>query len=688
MVETIQANLVTIQSVVKENLVTTLSVVIIVAVFCYFLYQVLKFPRITRRIKSVVDAEDAMVALDNNPKLSTIRKSYVASIVIPCEKGNKTNMPSAEFFSFEKVCSAANLNIRMIDTASGTLIGLGLLGTFLGLTIGVYGFDSSDASKIQNSIEVLLSGMATAFLTSLVGMVLSIFFIFIDKSSRNKLSKQLFLLTEKLDEQFYIDDITLATNKQEVLMNSFYIKVQELIVNQSKAIVASAADNAGNIVDKLVYINSNNQSVPLGNAIREILTESIEQTKALKAFSTDLAIELNNGFDESLSRQMQQKILPLMENVDATTKAIIEHIDIVSDKVAAPATDMIQGVVGELKNSMSSVVDEFKSSISSSTLDELNKLSWQFETVTQAMADFPQNMDRISIQLQTTINEVKAAVADISATSANANSTAMQQMQEQITFATGAISQAISEVNNVMGKVTSNSQEQSNQMISNLTEASEKMGAFLNSTISSLSTSVQESVASITSDINNKQTDLIALQEETTNETRKLLETFNEGIIRLEKLNENISGTMSLFQQAQGQIAGSTAHLQSITGDMKFATQLFNKSQTEYSSKMEEIQRNNQKGIEAVTELLNSTGEMSSEYAEKFETIKQGLGGIFAQLQDGLTQYSRTVQATTQKYLDQYSSSLTQTTDALSSTIQQQTEVVEMLAESLNSRKH
>jgi ElaB/YqjD/DUF883 family membrane-anchored ribosome-binding protein len=349
---------------------------------------------------------------------------------------------------------------------------------------------------------------------------------------------------------------------------------------------------------------------------------------------------------------------------------------------------MIQGVVGELKNSMSSVVDEFKSSISSSTLDELNKLSWQFETVTQAMADFPQNMDRISIQLQTTINEVKAAVADISATSANANSTAMQQMQEQITFATGAISQAISEVNNVMGKVTSNSQEQSNQMISNLAEASEKMGAFLNSTISSLSTSVQESVASITSDINNKQTDLIALQEETTNETRKLLETFNEGIIRLEKLNENISGTMSLFQQAQGQIAGSTAHLQSITGDMKFATQLFNKSQTEYSSKMEEIQRNNQKGIEAVTELLNSTGEMSSEYAEKFETIKQGLSGIFAQLQDGLTQYSRTVQATTQKYLDQYSSSLTQTTDALSSTIQQQTEVVEMLAESLNSRKH
>lgn len=673
-------------NIIRENM-TTLSLVFIFLVFLYFLWEVLKLPRITKKIRLVADAEDTLTACENT-KLSKIMDNYVSSIVIPDEKGKKTNIPSSEYFSVENVCASAKLNIRMIDTASGTLVGLGLLGTFLGLTLGIQGFDSSDTTKIQESIEMLLGGMATAFATSLLGMSLSILFIFIDKSSRNKLVKQLYRLTEKLDSQYYIDDATLSNKNQELLLASLYNKIQTLIVNQSSAIISSSAESANSINEKLVYSNSDNQVVSIGNAIREILTESTEQTKALKSFSTDLAIELNNGFDESLSRQMQQKILPLMENVDATTRAIIEHIDAVSEKVAAPATDMIQGVVSELKSSMSSVVDEFKSSISSSATSELETLAHQLGAASQSMAEFPQNMDRISIQLQTTINEVKSAVADISTTSANANSNAMQQMQEQISFATGAISQAISEVHNVMDGISTTSQEQSNQMISKLADASERMGAFLNSTISSLSTSVQESVASITTDINNKQADLIALQEDTTTETRKLLETFNDGIIRLEKLNENITGTMSLFQQAQGQIAGSTAHLQTITGDMKFATQLFNKSQTEYSIKMEEIQRNNQKGIDAVKELLENSGEMSSEYAAKFETIKQGLGSIFAQLQEGLTQYSRTVQATTQKYLDQYSSSLTQTTDALSSAIQQQNEVVEMLAESLNSRKH
>lgn len=673
-------------NIIQENM-TTMSLVFIFLVFLYFLWEVLKLPRITKQIRLVADADDTLNAFENT-KLSKIKDSYVSSLVIPDEKGKKTNIPSSEFFSSENVCASAKLNIRMIDTASGTLVGLGLLGTFLGLTLGIQGFDSSDTTKIQESIEMLLAGMATAFATSLLGMSLSILFIFIDKSSRNRLTKQLYRLTEKLDSQYYIDDATLSNKNQELLLASLYNKIQTLIVNQSSAIISSSAENANSINEKLIYSNSDNQIVSIGNAIREILTESTEQTKALKSFSTDLAIELNNGFDESLSRQMQQKILPLMENVDATTKTIIQHIDMVSEKVAAPANEMIQGVVNELKDSMSSVVDEFKSSISKPAVNELEALALQLGTATQSLAEFPQNMDRISIQLQTTINEVKSAVADISTTSANANSNAMQQMQKQISFATGAISQAISEVHNVMDGISTTSQEQSNQMISKLADASERMGAFLNSTISSLSTSVQESVASITTDINNKQADLIALQEDTTTETRKLLETFNDGIIRLEKLNENITGTMSLFQQAQGQIAGSTAHLQTITGDMKFATQLFNKSQTEYSTKMEEIQRNNQKGIDAVKELLENSGEMSSEYAAKFETIKQGLGSIFAQLQEGLTQYSRTVQATTQKYLDQYSSSLTQTTDALSSAIQQQNEVVEMLAESLNSRKH
>lgn len=732
--------------------IPNVSVVIIFIVFGMFVWQAYKVRLLYKLIEKAINSDDTLNALKDT-KIASIAESYAQTICIDITERKQTNTPALELFSEFSTCSAHKINLRLLDTAAGTLVGLGLLGTFLGLTLGIKDFDSSSTQNIQKSIQLLLSGMGTAFITSLVGMLLSMIYSFGDKYWRNRLSKHLHVLTKKLDSLYYIDDRTLDDLNEQALAKSIASTMKEVVEHEMKSVV-----NALN--EKLTYNSESGEVTTVANAIREILKENQEQSKALKSFSTDLAMELNNGFDEVLSRQMQQKILPLMENVDATTKAIVEHIDQMASQVSSPATDMIQTVVDELKNSMSEMMKEFSSGLSGSATNELETLAHQLGTAAQSMADFPNNMAHISSTLQVTIEEVKNAVSEISNTSANANSTAMQQMQEQITFATGAISNAIFEIKDVMSGltqssqeqneqminklaeaaekmgtyltettttlssqvkdsirdivddindkqthmlslqeetitqikgtitgVTQNAQEQSNQMVGKLAEAAEKMGVFLTGTVTSLSSSVQQSIKNISDDVSNKQADLIALQEDTTAQTKKLLETFNAGLDRLERMNEYITSTMNMFQQAQGQITGSTAHLQIITGDMKLATQLFNKSQTDYAVKMEEMQRNSQHGIDVVTELLKNSGEMSEDYVEKFETIRQGLGSIFQQLQSGLSEYSRTVQATTQKYLDQYSTSLTNTTDALSSTIQQQNEVVEMLVESLNSKK-
>ncbi len=659
--------------------IPNVSVVIILIVFGMFVWQAYKVRLLYKLLEKATNSDDTLNALKET-KIASIAESYAETICIDITERKQTNTPALEIFSEFSTCSAHKINLRLLDTAAGTLVGLGLLGTFLGLTLGIKDFDSSSTQNIQKSIQLLLSGMGTAFITSLVGMLLSMIYSLCDKYWRNRLSKHLHVLTKKLDSLYYIDDRTLDDLNEQALAKSIASTMKEVVEHEMRSVV-----NALN--EKLTYNNESGEATTIANAIREILKENQEQSKALKSFSTDLAIELNNGFDEVLSRQMQQKILPLMENVDATTKAIVEHIDQMASQVSSPATDMIQTVVDELKNSMSEMMKEFSSGLSGSATNELETLAHQLGTAAQSMADFPNNMVHISSTLQVMIEEVKNTVSEISHTSANANSTAMQQMQEQITFATSAISAAIAEVKDVMSGISQSSQEQSNQMVSKLADAAEKMGTFLSGTISTLSSSVQQSVKSITDDVNNKQADLIALQEDTTSQTKKLLETFNTGLDRLEKMNEYITGTMNMFQQAQGQITGSTAHLQTITGDMKLATQLFNKSQTDYAVKMEEMQRNSQRGIDAVTELLKNSGDLSEDYVEKFETIRQGLGSIFQQLQSGLSEYSRTVQATTQKYLDQYSTSLTNTTDALSSTIQQQNEVVEMLVESLNAKK-
>lgn len=729
---------------------------LIVAVFVLFFFQLVKLIFLYMSIAKANKSENILESTGKTP-LKWILAKYENSINIQVGNVKKTNVPASEFFSEFSACKAHNVNLRMLDAASGTLVGLGLLGTFLGLTLGIEGFDSSNTENIQNSINNLLSGMGTAFYTSLFGMTLSIIFTFIDKVFRNKLSKQLFMLNERLDEMYYIDDNNVNALNQERIANLLFNNLKHEMEKQTSSMIVKTEEAAHRIQEKIVYTNNEGQVTTIGNAIREILSENTEQTKALKSFSTDLAIELNNGFDESLSRQMQQKILPLMENVDTTTKAIVEHIDKMAEQVSSPATDLIQNVVSELKGCMSNIME----TMSGTATAGLESLSTQLSTAAQAIMEFPQNLSTVSATLEATIEEVKNAVNDISSTSASANNTTMKQMQDQITYATTAISNAISEVHevmnglsntsqeqsrimvdklaeaaekmsqyldntmtslsssvaesvkgisedisrkqenllvlqsemmtkmeNIMNGITQSSQEQNGRMVNNLSEASERMGMFLNETVSTISAKMKQSMQDMATDVSSKQMELLTLQETTTAQTRVLLETFNKGLERLEKLNTHIAGTMNEFQVAQGQIVGSTAHLQTVSNDMKQATTQFGKSQTEYSSMIEEMQRSNQGSIENLYKLLNDTGEMTEGYVEKFDIIKEGIGGIFQQLQNGLSEYSRTVQASTQKYLDQYTASLTNTTDSLSSAIRELDDAVEMLVDTFNSRKH
>ena len=60
---------------------------------------------------------------------------------------------------------------KFLEHAPAVLVSLGILGTFIGIVIGLLHFDAHD---IKNSIEGLLDGLKTAFITSLVGMSLSI----------------------------------------------------------------------------------------------------------------------------------------------------------------------------------------------------------------------------------------------------------------------------------------------------------------------------------------------------------------------------------------------------------------------------------------------------------------------------------------------------------------------------------
>lgn len=80
---------------------------------------------------------------------------------------------------------------NVIAQIPGTLTGIGVLGTFIGLLMGIskVGFTSADAAL--ESVQSLLSGIHVAFYTSIAGIILSILFNILHRAIWNMLLREL-----------------------------------------------------------------------------------------------------------------------------------------------------------------------------------------------------------------------------------------------------------------------------------------------------------------------------------------------------------------------------------------------------------------------------------------------------------------------------------------------------------------
>ncbi len=118
---------------------------------------------------------DAASVQFGDPLLRSRYEEYRADLLRQRKKAAE-----AEDISIRDYLNVAFLNescnIRLSDLIPGTMTGLGILGTFVGLVLGIGRFDTTSAEALTNSITGLLSGMKTAFYTSIIGVFSSLIY--------------------------------------------------------------------------------------------------------------------------------------------------------------------------------------------------------------------------------------------------------------------------------------------------------------------------------------------------------------------------------------------------------------------------------------------------------------------------------------------------------------------------------
>jgi hypothetical protein len=87
--------------------------------------------------------------------------------------------------SFMTVMFVLSIKKDSLRNFKSEIISLGILGTFIGISVGLYSFD---VMNIKTSMPILLAGLKTAFITSGVGISLSILISIIRPAEQGKIT--------------------------------------------------------------------------------------------------------------------------------------------------------------------------------------------------------------------------------------------------------------------------------------------------------------------------------------------------------------------------------------------------------------------------------------------------------------------------------------------------------------------
>lgn len=127
---------------------------------------------------------------------------------------------------------------------AGILTALGILGTFIGLVTGISSIAFTTAEATIESIETLLQGIATAFYTSIVGVILSIIFNIVYRMTWNIVLRELQMFTDK----FHME---IQPSAEEQIRAKQYLNTEKMIetlnvirTNSSLNLKRTAADPA------------------------------------------------------------------------------------------------------------------------------------------------------------------------------------------------------------------------------------------------------------------------------------------------------------------------------------------------------------------------------------------------------------------------------------------------------------
>lgn len=323
---------------------------------------------------------------------------------------------------------------RLAGVAPGVLTGLGVLGTFVGIFQGLIGFDVRDISA---SVPVLLDGMKTAFVTSVVGMGSGLIV---------KVVGEVFQRQGGAPQDASAGDIIVRLESMEASNREGLERLRGAIIGEGDGSLVTQMQKLRTTLDDRLQANSK-QVGELGEAtlteIRNISTRMAEDNtkafiEALERAIQDFNTKLTEQFGENF-KQLNVAVGRLLEWQEQYRLQMAEMAGHLKD--ASAASVLSATALNQVASSSGAIVaasarlEELLNSYASSQSDLERKLEAFADMSVQAQSALPvveERLNAMTVGLGTAVQQaVERArqIADEQAASFNGLKAGLEQMR-------------------------------------------------------------------------------------------------------------------------------------------------------------------------------------------------------------------------------------------------------------------
>ena len=606
--------------------------------------------------------EDSLITRQRDQNQSVVYKTDEASL----------------FFSEDRLLDQ-HLNLRFWNSVPALLVGLGILGTFVGLVWGLIPFSDIDFTHSKTKIAIKTEAEYITLRTAIEGV---------------KPGDQTYLTWERKkilvsDIKSKLSEIEDAIDEREVWEGSISIDsvgqiqdaIKELLSGVSTAFVTSVWGMFTSLLfSKLEKWQIGRVSRTIANlqrALDQLFTlttqeeisfrqedELSQQTAALRSFSTDLADSIRIAMDNIMSQRLENlhdSLIQLHDQNEQGRTEIVQEFhnapDAFSSAMAerlAPSLNNLNTAIEDLRrqreesstDAIQRLVEEFRESLSGSTTAQLEGLAETVSNASESLAALPEQLTSMMAGVQEQIDRSRQLLADTSQDQSgqmknmidemlkafqNAIETHQSRLSATTNSANEEITRIAADIRDLLTSAANQADEQLARRMADMEGVSARSIQSLEATIVELQQSLTSTASQTAEESQGMVTRMLGFLESAANRVdeqsaRRMADIESVSVQSIQsleaavaELQQSLTSTLDTQQHAIGNITSQTSA--AFTESTDRMTQLVDQS-------VERFERVIQSGEQSVSALLNQQGDqiraINAQIANSQETLARG----------------------------------------------------------------